>query len=464
MIRTLLLSVAVTHVLGAGGAGAQPDDAVIYQPAVVDKDDLPVRKKSYFVPAAEILIGNLSLSVVMYFRGFDWAARSSDGWIDQLDTPWIWDEDKYTVNQLAHPFMGSLSYSAARSTGHEFWVASGYAIASSLLWEGVIENDLPSKNDMITTPIGGIFIGEALHRFGRALLYRGYGKPTWSRKAAASIIDPVGAINRSWWGDAWAKTIPPNLYAHFGVGYQQPTKVMGNRGGDGEFHVEAFVEHGLLGDRSFEPKRPLDHFELYADVNAGNDSLEGDLYVRGVLVGGKLWRDDVRVMYGLLGAYDWNNNDYVRASALGIGPGGTAEVELGERGYLAGTLAAYGVPYGAAGGYREVEGPMRDSHDGPGLAQLFELKGGQRGRFAVKLTTRAYEIGGTLVGDDADEVVLQGTLGGRIQLRAHHAIGIEATHTYERASFSDPMMTAPANRTTDFRAFYAITTDEILGR
>jgi hypothetical protein len=457
-------SVAVTTLLVGGTVHAQLGGEPVDRPAVTDPEDLPVRERSYLVPAAEILLGNLTVSVGAYLAGYEWAARDSDNWFEQLKTPPELDTDAYSVNQLAHPLAGAFSFSAARSSGHDFWVSSLYAIGSSVLWEGVIENQDPSINDLITTPLGGAIIGEVVHRFGRALLYRGYGKPNLSRKTAAAILDPVGAINRSWFGDAWHKTVPPNLYAHFGIGYQQPTEVLGNRGGGGQLHVEAYVEHGLLGDRAFQPRRPFDHFELYAAVNAGDDNLEADLYVRGALLGGGIWRDDIRGMYGLFGAYDFNNNDHVRASMLGFGPGATAEIPLGHRNYLAGTLAAYASPYGSAGGFQEIEGPMRDNHDGPGFAQVAELKGGQRGLYAVRATLRAYEILGTVVGDDADQYVVQTTLATRLQLRPHHAVGLEATHSYQRASFTDVRMNGEPNRTTDFRAFYAITTDEILGR
>ena len=433
---------------------------------VTQPEDMPVRKKSYFVPAAEILLGNLALSVGATAAGAEWGSRDSDTWFEQLRTQeFALDDDAYTTNQLGHPLGGSFIYSAARSTGHNFWVSTVYAFAGSALWEGVIENEVPSTNDMITTPIGGAFIGEVVHRFGISLLYQGYGKPNWVRRTGAAILDPIGALNRAWWGDAWAKTIPPNLYAHFGLGYQGATTLGGaNRSGDSQFHVEVFVEHGLMGDRAFQPRRPLDHFELYTAVNAGTDNVEGDLYVRGMLLGVGGHANGVHGMAGLYGAYDWNNNDYVRASMLGIGPGATGEIDIGERGYLAGTLAAYAVPYGSAGGANELEGPMRDQHDGPGLAQLGEIKIGQRGLYSVKLTSRAYEIGGRLVGDDANEFVLATTLGARVHVATHHAVGLEATHTYQRASFEDPMLNAEPNRTTDVRAFYAITTDEIFGR
>ena len=468
MPRRRLLSLALACALSAPAA-AQPDaeNQEVHRPAVVDPQDLPVKHKSYFVPFAQIMIGNLTVSVTVQLLGVDWGQASFATMERNLTTPWELDDDAFSTNQLGHPFNGALSFSVARSTGHNFWVSGLFSFGSSMLWEVLLENEIPSINDQITTPFGGMFIGEAVHRFSRALLYRPYGKPSFSRRLAAAILDPVGAINRSWWGDPWAKTVPPSLNAHFGIGFQQPATLLdANRGGGGQLHVEAYVEHGLTGDRAFQPRHPLDHFELYTALNIGNDNLEGHLYVRGMLLGSGLWGEQLRGMVGLFGAYDYNNNDYVRASMLGVGPGGTAELRLGERGYLAGTLAAYMVPYGAAGGMNEEEGArLKDHHDGPGLAQVAELKLGERGVYAIKLTTRAYQIGGRLVGDAANEFVIRQTAGARINLTRHHAIGIEGTYAWRRADFADGMGTmAEADRTLDLRAFYAITTDEILGR
>lgn len=466
LTRVLLGLAAVSSLWPERTASAQPDSEQVYQPAVTDAEDLPVKQRSYLVPAAEIVLFNAAVMGSAYAAGMDWADTGPSVVARNLTGGWAFDDDAYSTNQLAHPFSGSLAFSAARSTGHEFWVSGLYTIGGSALWE-VVENEVPSTNDMITTPIGGMFIGEAMHRVGRALLYRGYGKPNWIRKTGATIMDPVGAINRSAWGDAWAKTIPPSLNAHFGVGYQQPSRAFGGtHGGDAQFHVEAFVEHGMLGDTAFQPRRPLDHFTLQAAVNANGDDLEGLLYVHGMLLGsGIRGGERIRGMYGMFGAYDFNNNNFVRASALGVGPGGTAEIPLGDRGYIGGTVAAYLVPYGAAGGVNEEEGPMNDHHDGPGLAQMVEVQGGRRGNFQLKLNTRAYEIQGRLVGDEANELVLVTTAGARVNLNAHHAIGLEGTYSYRRASYEDPtLQMATPDRTMDFRAFYAITTDEILGR
>jgi len=445
---------------------AQPDKDQPYEPAVTDAEDLPVHKKSYLVPSFEIVLGNAAIFTGAYIAGMDWAHVGFDSTIDHLSGGWKLDDDAYSTNQIWHPFMGSLAFSTARSTGHDFWVSGLYAVGGAFLWE-ILENEIPSTNDMITTPIGGMFIGEAMHRFSRSLLYRGYGRPTWIRRTAASIIDPVGAINRATWGDAWAKTIPPALNAYFGVGWQQPTHLMGaEHGGSGQLHVEAYVEHGLMGDRSFQPRRPLDHFTLQTALDVTGDEIEALLYVRGMLLGSSMRSTDgLRGMYGLFGGYDYNNNHYVRASMLGVGPGAAAEWGVGGNAYLSGTAAAYLVPYGSAGGINEIEGPMRDHHDGPGLSQLAELQLGQRGWWNIKSTTRLYEIRGRAVGDLADEFVVSSTLGGKVYIKPHQAIALECTYTYRRANFADPTMdTDQPDRTMDVRAFYAITTDEILGR
>lgn len=73
---------------------------------------------------------------------------------------------------------------------------------------------------------------------------------------------------------------------------------------------------------------------------------------------------------------------------------------------------------------------------------------------------------GTMVDEPANETVVTTTVGGRLHLTAHHAIGVEGTYAYRRASFTegeDAGMVL-SDRTAEVRAFYAITTDEVFGR
>lgn len=469
MLRCLLIAITLAGMSNGRTANAQrsSDEAAAptQQEDVVDAEDLPVRKKSYLYPAAEILTFNLSTNLASRAAGYTWANVTFDTMSHNVTSGWRLDDDAFTINNAAHAYGGALLFSAARSTGHNWWVSGAYAFAGSAFWETFMETETPSLNDQITTPLGGMFIGEVMHRASRALLYPGYGKPGKIRRLGAALVDPVGEVNRHTFGDPWAKTIPPTMYAHFGVGVQGGTTLVGEHGGASQLHTEVFLEHGLTGDRAFQPRRPLDHFELRASLDSSPDDIDGALHVRGMLVGKGMWTPRLRGMAGLFGAYDFDNHEYIRASALGAGPGATAELPIGRYGYVEATLAGYLVPWGAAGGIAEREQMGRDYNRGPGLSELLEIKAGKRGLGSVRLTNRAYQIAGRLTGDDTDELVVRSTLGATVHLATFHAIGVEGSYGWRHATSSDELMDRTITDTAaEVRAFYAVTTDEILGR
>jgi len=98
------------------------------------------------------------------------------------------------------------------------------------------------------------------------------------------------------------------------------------------------------------------------------------------------------------------------------------------------------VPFGAAGGAGDDEGPQRDYHDGPGLGQFVELKLGLRNLGLVRLNMRAIEIDGTLVGD-AIEAVMITPPGAIVQVVPHHAIAAVVIYSARSARFDDVQMT-----------------------
>ena len=456
-LRSLLALLAVT---GSGTAAAQPALPSVDPVGIDVTADFTPQKRDYWVPAIEILGMSIALNGAAQLYGSDWAPISPQTMKTNLTNPPVFDEDPYSINQLGHPLGGAALYSAARSTGHSFWISGLYAFGGSLVWETLLENEPPSMNDQITTPFGGMIIGEALHRFSRALLYDGYGKPNLVRRGGAMLIDPVGAANRAWWGDAWSKTVPPQMYAHFGMGAAQQSSYFGGQSGDAQVHLQFVAEHGLTGDAAFMPRRALDHFEVRGALSAGSDDIDGNLYVRGLAIGSG-YRTDSNRLRGLGGffvAYDFSNEELTRHSQLGFGPGSTTELSFGTRGYLQATVAGYLVPWGAAGGVSEGEKAMRDYHRGPGHAGLAELKLGRKGTGELRATSRLYRIQATLVDEPANETVSKTTVGGRLNLAKHHAIGVEGDFAYRRATFSE-MATLDEGRTTEFRAYYAINTD-----
>src|SRR6202000_36554 len=116
------------------------------------------RAHSFLVPALEIP------SFELLLNRFDHYASDPDTYPapwstlrTNLHRSWVIDNDKFSTNQFLHPYQGSVYQGLARSAGLDFWQASAYTFAGSLVWEGAGENTAPSINDQIATGIGGNF-------------------------------------------------------------------------------------------------------------------------------------------------------------------------------------------------------------------------------------------------------------------------------------------------------------------
>lgn len=457
------VAAVVIVVLAGGRATAQPvisELTEIVEPAAPTRASYaPVTpiSRSYIIPAIEVVVLDILAHLGARAAGVSWAEVTPSTIATNLTHAWVYDEDVFAVNQFAHPYGGSGMFLAARSSGLGFWTSSAYAFAGSLLWETLMESEPPSINDQITTPIAGALLGEALHRWGRAVRMGGGAHPSIGRRVLSALIDPMGTTNRAMFGDRWRKVPPPEVHAHMGAGWNQAL-VTDDRS---PVHLELAVSHGFPSDERFVPRVPLDHFDLRAQLDFGTDDIAGFVNLRGLVVGSVFGPPRRRALWGLYGTYDYWNPDYARASAVGVGPGITAHAAIGARGFAEAVAVLTLVPFGAAGGAGDGGGPQRDYHHGPGLGQLLELKLGLRDVGLLKLGARAIEIDGTLVGD-ATEAVVVTTLGGLVQVAPHHAIGVELVYAARGARFEATQDTA-FDQASQLRVMYAITSDGAFG-
>ncbi len=139
-----------------------------------------------------------------YVFKHDFSYISWKTWKANLRAGFAYDADSFFENFIAHPYHGSLYFSAARSHGLSFWESAPFALGGSLMWEMFGENTPPSINDAIMTTTGGIFLGETLYRLSSQVLddSAGGGNRLW-REVVAGIIDPIRGLNRVLSGDAW---------------------------------------------------------------------------------------------------------------------------------------------------------------------------------------------------------------------------------------------------------------------
>ena len=177
---------------------------VIPKPA--DSLDISYYSKKKFWHAASMVFG-LNMGIWAFDRyalNADFARINIHTIKDNLTNGFEWDNDQMGTNMFLHPYHGGLYFNAARSNGFNFWESGGFALAGSAMWELFMENESPSINDIIATPVGGLAIGEVFYRATDMILddtRRGRNR-LW-RETASFLIAPTRGLSRIISGDAW---------------------------------------------------------------------------------------------------------------------------------------------------------------------------------------------------------------------------------------------------------------------
>jgi hypothetical protein len=457
MVGVFRSAVAITLVIALTPAVAVGDDEHDVHTTI---DDVEPVRRSYIVPAIETFSGNIVLSLTLGMAGVGWAQITPESMWQNLTSPWVWDTDPFTTNQLFHPYMGAMAHASARSSGLGFWTSAIYAFAGSAMWEAILENEPPSLNDQITTPFGGVMLGEMFHRSARVLRWQS----GIAKHAIAAVIDWPGAVNEYASGAAW-RDRPPRSFGYLAVG--GTTFVADHDLDGGEPTVEngvrvligASLHHGLLGDPKFRFRRPFDHFDFRTNITASSEDLAGAVHLRGAVAGRTFGNDGARGLWGVFSTYDFVNQERIRIGAIGIGFGTTAQLRLGESTYGGATVLAAAIPYGAAGGSILHPGTERDYRRGIGGSQLVELQLGRREVGALRVTGRLFEVVDLAEGD---EVVAYLDAGVILPIFRQHAIGAEAGWSLRRATFDGNGMELH-DQAVQLNVFYALINDRGLG-
>lgn len=113
---------------------------------------------------------------------------------ESFTKPPVTDQDLFIVNYFGHPYQGGFYYNSVRSQGATVWQSSLYCLGQSLLWEYVWEAGMeqPSIQDLISTPLTGILVGELSHIATIRMSKNGF---RWYEVALVCIINPSYAIN-----------------------------------------------------------------------------------------------------------------------------------------------------------------------------------------------------------------------------------------------------------------------------
>src|SRR5919106_190872 len=396
--------------------------------------------KSYLIPALEI--GGFVFGLNQFNRTFLDDHRDYDTDIHtfgrNLRTEPVYDQDPFSVNQIGHPYQGSIYYGAARSAGLSYWESLLYTIGGSFLWETYGETTPPSINDHIATGIGGTFVGEALFRMASLLLEGGGQTPGFWREVGAAVLSPPTGVNRLAFGDRFKPVFPsrdPEVFVRLRIGATLTSSVE-NEGlpqdvKRQEGSADFAITYGLPGKPGYRYTRPFDHFhfEFTAVPNASSvgNAIE-NVSIRGLLLGtGYAWGDDYRGLWGLFGGYDYLSPQIFRVATTNVLLGSVGQWWLSPSVALQGT-ALGGIGFGAAG--TVADRAERDYHFGLIPHTLLGLRVIFGERAMLEANGRHYFVAGTGSGPGAStsdfgaETIARGTVGLTVRLYGPHAIGL----------------------------------------
>jgi hypothetical protein len=396
----------------------------------------------YALPAAEILGFDFLVNRVNRNVGssrHDYAV-SLDSIRHNLHSSWGIDSDPFSVNQLGHPYQGSMYYGFARSAGFDFWPSMGYAFAGSALWEIAGENTPPSRNDQIATGIGGSFLGESLFRMASLLLEKGGGLPPFWREAAAAVISPSTGFNRLVMGrrlDTIFASRDPAYYSQAQVGVMGATEdTRGARSGLKRYEARAdfSLDYGMPGKEGYRYTRPFDYFSFQASVSSA-DTFE-NVMTHGLLLGkdyeaGKNFRG----IWGLYGSYIYISPQTFRISTTALSLGTTGQWRANDSVVVQGTASA-GVGYAAVGAVNS--GSDRDYHYGVTPQALLALRVIFGDRSSLDLTAREFFVsreGGT--GRGGHDNLARADISYTWRIQKQHAVTVKYLWNRRDATFPD---------------------------
>ena len=362
-------------------------------------------------------------------------------WDHLTKGPWGFDGDDFQVNQLQHPYQGTVYHGFARSAGLGFWTSAAYTFLGSFVWEIAGETTNPSINDQVASGIGGSLLGEPLFRLSSLILEDGGDHPGFWRELGAAVISPPTGFNRLAFGDRFKGVFPshsPATFTRLRLGVSLTNQVSGvatDNVDQKEVSADYSLSYGLPGKDGYTYDRPFDYFHFEFTAVSSKNGFE-NLMTRGLLLGKKYEvGENYRGIWGLYGSFDYISPQVFRVSSTALSLGTTGQWWLTRAVALQGSALA-GIGYGASGAVHPVG--ERDYHyggTGQGLLSA-RLIFGDKAMF--DMTAREYYISGfgsTQV--DGSERIFRGNASFTVSVYKGHALGIQYVMSRRDASSPD---------------------------
>ncbi len=374
--------------------------------------------------------------------GTDWAYIGFNTIEQNMRTGFVWDHDDWAMNQWGHPYHGGQFFNAARTNGYDFWGSIPFTMAGSLAWEIFFEAEPPAINDLVTTVIGGAYMGETAYRLSSMILDNSSsGSERTFRELGAFFVNPIRGFNRLVTGKTAKLGTNPSdwMPSYLGGSLSAGTNHVAD-GTDLSNSMPAYLLSGkfLYGDpfEDLANPDPFDYFTLRAALTLhGRFPLIHEVTGTGLLYGRKFDHgQDNRSMFGVFQDYDYFDSRVYQFGAQSVGAGIFSRFNANSpMMILTGAQLNWVVLGGSNVGFETAAGREYNYTTGAKLKLFGMLDHKKYGFFALRYWVYWFH---TLSGVDGDEFVhwAQATLNPRIYKK--WGLGLQYTY-YLRNSYFD---------------------------
>ncbi|HET6836646.1 MAG TPA: DUF3943 domain-containing protein [Gemmatimonadales bacterium] len=377
-----------------------------------------------------------------YVQRWPWAKVGVQTWGHNLRQGFIWDNDCFLDNQLAHPYHGSMYHNSARASGYGFWSSLPFVAAGSASWELFGENIQASLNDLVNTTIGGMALGEVTYRLS-ALLGTGSGanRTSLGGKLSAFVASPMATTHDLLdGGDQVDPSAAPSST-------QAPARVAIGRVAGRPF-LELAVQYGSPFGTNFA--RPYDAFEFRVRVSPASDTIVQHVGISGLLLRHRLSQSrSGQLFFGVFQHFDYDELPGIKSSGHSVSTALLYQRSLGEHNRLNLSAHAEGL---LLGGISSDHGSYwrRDYDLGPGAGARLAASLSRDEREWLRLDGRLLWLH-SIHGSDANHLTSFIRIGAALPVSRAVGAGGDLSLTTRHSQYRD--YAAVNRRVPQFRAF-----------
>jgi hypothetical protein len=398
--------------------------------------------------AGVVAVNGLTWAYNWYVQRWHWANVGTRAWWKNLRDGFIWDDDAFMDNQLAHPYHGSLYFNAGRGAGYGFWSSTAFAAAGSLGWELLTENVRPSLNDLINTTLGGIALGEATFRMS-AFLVSSSRSPRFGHTAGAVLLNPVGQTQRLLRNRRVSVPDPESGGVRIAVGSLRGVEAPAAAEPQRSF-MELSFQYGSPFDQQIA--RPYDAFDFTLRLSPEHSGIITHAAVSGLLARDVITRSSrAQLLLGLFQHFEYDEIPGSKASSQSLSGALLFQRQLGSATDLVMDFHVETLVLAALSSdhnhYRN-----RDYDYGPGVGGRFTAAVRRERRELLRLEGRMAWVH-SLYGAEADHIATTVRASAMVPVLRTVGIGADVGLRYRRSFYRDQPRVL--HRTPELRAYLA---------